>query len=328
MISRIFFFSISLVFLFGCETNPPNIVNTQDEYGKVFVSSNVASAEIIVDGEFTNQFTPDTLILKPGFYTITLSKSGYRSSSNDIEVKKNKAIDLIINLSPENSKRTVIIENFSNVSCVPCVETNKILKSIGNTYANDELVIVKYATNFPSPNDPMYLENYQDADERMNIYNILFTPTVIVDGTERPISSDSNSIKSVINSKLLESSKFNINASASIGHDSIVVEGYIELLESTDIDFSNLVFQGVITESGIEYATPPGSNGETKFENVMRKMFPTSIGRSISKIETEKQITISERVELKNNWNRNNLNVILFVQDNYSKKIFDVKKLD
>ncbi|HEY6626359.1 MAG TPA: hypothetical protein VIZ21_05345, partial [Ignavibacteriaceae bacterium] len=56
------------------------------------------------------------------------------------------------------ASKVVIIEDFANVSCNPCVISNKILESLTEiTYGRSKLVAVKFPTNFPAPNDLFYL---------------------------------------------------------------------------------------------------------------------------------------------------------------------------
>jgi len=77
----------------------------------------------------------------------------------------------------EASQRVVLIEDFSNVSCNPCVTSNLILDALANgTYSRSKVAVVKYATNFPSPSDPFYTGSRTDCDARMSFYQILASP--------------------------------------------------------------------------------------------------------------------------------------------------------
>ncbi len=98
-------------------------------------------------------------------------------------------IFLKINLNTSGSSsasKIVLLEDFANVSCVPCVISNKIIESLTkNTYGPSKLVAVKFPTNFPSPSDPFYLAQPNYCDQRMEYYNIFFAPTTYVDGVLR-----------------------------------------------------------------------------------------------------------------------------------------------
>ena len=322
MIHKITFIILATILMFSCETNPPNALEPTEEYGKVFVSSNVDSAEIFIDDLPSGYFTPDTLKLKVGIHNILLVKDGYSSSSEDIEVEINSIKNIVIPLVEQVAQKVVLLEDFSNVSCGPCVESNKIIKLLKHSYTDSKLVVVKYAASYPSPVDPMYLANTTDSDLRMSYYSVFFTPTVIVDGVDKPIASDSNSIKEQIDENLLESPKFEIFATKSIVGDTIKVFGTLKLLDQTELDFSNLILHSVVIESIIEYPSPPGSNGETEFADVMRKMLPNNQGYSITEIENNNELSFNFESEINGIWMKDKLEVVLFVQDSSSKKIY------
>ena len=82
--------------------------------------------------------------------------------------------------------------------------------------------------------------------------------------------------------------------------------------------------EGII-ESKIEYATPPGSNGETEFDDVMRKMLPSNSGFPISNIESEGEINFNWETTINNTWNKDRLETIIYVQHTNSKEVFQTK---
>lgn len=322
MIYKIVLILLATVVMFSCETNPPNEIEPYIEYGEVFVTSNVDGAEILIDNVSSGYYTPDTLKLTTGSHNILLVKYGYSVASLDVEIEVGLTKSITIPLIEQVTNKVVLIEDFSNVSCGPCVASNKILKSLSSSYGHDKLVVVKYATDFPSPNDPMYTVNKVDATARMFYYGILFTPTIFVDGIDKPIASDSNSIKEKIDENLLESPKFEMAASKSIVGEVIKVSGTIYLQDAAELDFSNLLLHSIVIESTIEYSTPPGSNGETEFKDVMRKMLPSNEGFSLVEIENMNEISFNFETEIETYWKKDKLEIVLFIQDESSKKVY------
>lgn len=318
----IVFIAITFMFQFGCQTNPPNAWETKADFGKVFVSSNIDSSKIFVDNEFTGFYTPDTLVLGIGLHKVTLSKDGYISASDEVQVEINAIKNLSILLAKLGEQRVVLIEDFSNVSCGPCVTSNKILKSLKNSYDKSKLLILKYATNFPSPVDPMHLASSGDSKTRMSFYNILFTPTIYINGTDKPIASDSNSIKEKIELHFLKPAQLKIVSDYYIRNDSIKVNIIVEILDDSNINFSNLKLFATIQESKIEYATPPGSNGETEFEDVLRKLLPGHNGYSISSLKDNNEVQFNWGTRIENIWNREKIEVIVFIQDSNTGVVF------
>lgn len=222
----------------------------------------------------------------------------------------------------ENVNKTVLLEDFANVSCIPCVTSDKIIESLTTqTYSPEKLVPIKFATNFPSPSDPFYLSQKAACDSRMSFYNILFAPTVIIDGTTRPSSTDSIAIKSAIESNL------QTNAPASITITSDKINGAynivvnVKFYSNSTINFNDFVLQVALAEKEIEFSTPPGSNGETKFYYVMRKMLPSFNGFDIGSMDHTGTVTLNLEGDVSADWNLDNINTVAFIQNKNTKEI-------
>jgi hypothetical protein len=223
-------------------------------------------------------------------------------------------------ITPSN---VVLIEDFANVSCVPCVTSNKIIESLTTTtYGFSKLVAIKYPTNFPSPNDPFYLANTTDFNSRISYYNIFFAPTTIVDGLERPISTDSLSVMAAIDMRLTKPLQFRMDVSADIVGSEYYATVTIQVLNGAGIDFSNTVLQTVLTQTDIEFSTPPGSNGETKFYDVMRVMLPSNAGQSLNGISQTEEVVFQTQTTLNSSWVVDNLHTVAFIQNVTSKEVY------
>jgi hypothetical protein len=203
------------------------------------------------------------------------------------------------------------------------VTSNKIIEHlINDTYGTAKLVAIKYPTNFPSPVDPFYLANKPDCDARMGYYNILFAPTTIIDGNLRPTSTDSNDVKAKIEQRLLQTPKFKIAVIDSFASNEYFIQIAVVVNDPIGLDFSKLVLHTVITETNIEFVTPPGSNGETKFYDVMRKMLPDKNGESLSVLSTVTSKTFERQFILNSSWAQSNINTVVFIQNKDTKEIY------
>ena len=220
-----------------------------------------------------------------------------------------------------NLDRIVLLEDFANVSCVPCVTSNKIIQSILQSYGNNQIVSVKFPTNFPSPVDPFYLAGKEFCDFRMTYYNILFAPTNILDGIVRPTPTDSNSIKQFLNTRLAVPSNFKVDVTKIINNGGLLININIKARNISSLNLDNLFVRGAIVESNVEFAQAPGSNGETKFYDVMRLLYPSNDGLPLSSIEVNPQIFQFENV-IDTVWNINKLEVVSFIQNNVTKEIY------
>jgi hypothetical protein len=93
-------------------------------------------------------------------------------------------------------------------------------------------------------------------------------------------------------------------------------------MDTSGINFSDLVLHTVVTETDIEFSSPPGSNGETKFYDVMRKMLPSNTGESLSSIEPTGEGTFQRQVVIDPSWNQAHLNTVVYIQNTNTKEVF------
>lgn len=293
------------------------------ETGKIFVSSNAVGAQIFIDQVNSGKVTPDTILAVPGTHQIELQRAYFNSSSQPVEVFKDSLITLNIILEEIPPSNVVLIEDFANVSCVPCVTSNKIIESLTTvTYGHSKLVAIKYPTNFPSPNDPFYLANTVDCNSRISYYNVFFAPTTVIDGIERPISTDSLSVMAAVDQRLTKELRFRMDVTSSVVGTEYLITVTVKVINGTGVDFSNSVLQTVVTETDIEFATPPGSNGETKFYDVMRTMLPSNSGQSLNGLSQTEEVVFQRQTSINPGWVVNNLHVIAFIQNTNTKEIY------
>lgn len=235
---------------------------------------------------------------------------------------KDGEVQIEITISEDNNisaNRTVLLEDFANVSCTPCLTSNKIIQSVLNSYGSSQVVSIKFPTNFPSPVDPMYLTAKEFCDYRMTFYNILFAPTIILDGITRPIPTDSNSVKQALNNRLTVSSDFNITVTKTIVNGGLLINADIKVKNISSINLDELFLRCAIVESEVEYEQPPGSNGETKFYDVLRVLLPSNEGISLSSIGSTQTYQFENTIDTV--WNINKLEAVVFIQNPVNKEI-------
>ena len=236
--------------------------------------------------------------------------------------------NIVLNFSVDNSasisvaNKVVLLEDFANVSCVPCVISNKIIESLTEvTYGRSKLVAVKFPTNFPAPNDLFYLAAKEICDARISYYNVFFAPTTVIDGILKPISTDSNSVKAAVDSRLSITPRFNINVAATLEGD-YSVDVNVKFVDTSSINMSDLVIHTVLTETDIEFEQAPGSNGETKFYDVTRLMLPTKDGTPIRQLIDQGELTFTFEDALLSSWNLEKLNFVVFIQNKSTKEVY------
>jgi hypothetical protein len=229
-------------------------------------------------------------------------------------------VSTTINPEPSNTpaQRVVLLEDFANVSCGPCVTSNQIIESLQNGTYKNKLAVVKFSTYFPSPNDPFYLANKSICDDRIAFYNVYLAPTLVVDGTLKPIATDSTKIKQDLDQRISAAAPFNINVATDIQDSSFIVNINVQPVSLTGLNLDNLVLYTLITENDIEFNEAPGSNGEKVFSNVLRKALPSDDGISFMALP---DTTFNWQTDLLSNWNSSNLHVVVFIQNIQTKEI-------
>lgn len=218
--------------------------------------------------------------------------------------------------------KVVLIEDFANVSCVPCVKSNAFIEKITNkTYGRNNLVAVKFPTNFPSPNDLFYLAAKTICDSRISYYNVLYAPTTRIDGILNPFSTDTVAVIAAIDERLSVTPRFDLNVSANLQGD-YVINVAIKFIDTIGVNMNDLILNVVITETNILFEEPPGSNGETQFYDVTRLMEPSNNGISMRQLIDEGELSYEFKDALLSNWDLTNINTVIYIQDKSLKEIY------
>lgn len=303
---------------------PPDLVSVPVLNAGIYVTSSIPGALISLDGISQMKYTPDTIFTTSGAHIITITKDGYQPATTVVTAISDSVVSVYLGLVDAVPK-IVLLEDFANVSCVPCVTSNLIIKSI-KTYSYNEtsLVVLKFPTNFPSPNDPFYLAAKVFSDARISYYNVLFAPTTIIDGILKPVSSDSIKVKAAIEQRLTENPKFRLSVSDSLSGSSIFYRVSVQCIDTTGISTANLALRFVVMEEEIIFSTPPGSNGETEFYDVVRTMLPDQNGTTLSTvgITTDYKNNFLFSTPVNSAWQLNKIRGVAFVQNRFTREIY------
>lgn len=313
----------ALVLIFtGCETSPP--VNVEENiFGGVAVKGSPRGASIIVDGVNTGKTLPDTVTVKAGVRSLRVEKDGYISEARSVTVPGHAITEENFDLAPVTEQKLVVLEDFANVSCVPCVTSNRVIHSLkSGTYSPSQLLVIKYHLNFPSPNDPFYQANKTQLNARGQLYNILSTPTSYIDGQLKPVSSDSNQIKQYVNLQLAKPALFRMSVSDSVSMGVIYAKVRINVLSMPQVDTNDIVLQVYALQTETSFANPPGANGETVFHDVVRGFFTGSGGLIPTIKQSGQQLTFDFAMATGNGWDLSKIKVVAFLQHKTTKEIY------
>ncbi len=218
------------------------------------------------------------------------------------------------------SQRFVVAEEFTSSTCGPCASQNPAFDALLQQNA-DVITSIKYHMSWPAPgNDPMYLHNPEDNNARRTYYGVNSVPHVYLDGNffnGMPVQVTQNTINAA--AAVPSPFEMQVQHRLSPNHDSIYST---TLIKATDNVNGDLVAHVVVIEKHIHFNSPPGTNGEKDFYNVMKKMLPTKNGTSIhSTYAPGDYVILQNSWLLANVYDTAQLAVVSFVQNNLTKSI-------
>lgn len=231
------------------------------------------------------------------------------------------------------SPRMSLYEEFTGENCGPCAATNPQLDVTlaGNS---NNTVVLKWQVAIPSaPSSAtsLYQQNKAEIDARDAYYSISSAPNGRQDGQSQTVFGATSDHPGYVTSTLLNASAavtspFTIvmNRAWNATFDAITVTGTITATGTYTTTGTNLKFRLVMAEKEINYAVPPGSNGETNFHHVARKSFPdlangTAMSNTWAAAQTQ---TFSIVCNLPSYiWDKSQVEMVGFIQDDANKKV-------
>ena len=224
------------------------------------------------------------------------------------------------------SQRLVLVEEFTQASCGPCAAANPSFNALLNNNAA-KCVSIKYQTSWPGV-DPMNAQYPAAVSARVNYYSCQSVPFAVMDGV--PVTGSNytgypgNLNTTKINNEYAVTSPFTINVShfLNAAQDSITIDATVTATQAfTAINYPRCHI--VLVEKHIDFASAPGSNGETDFYMVCRRMYPSQTGTSMPLTWAPgDDSTVHVKAAIPSYiYDVNQLAVVCFVQDNGNKNV-------
>jgi hypothetical protein len=217
------------------------------------------------------------------------------------------------------SQRLTLLEEFTQASCGPCAAQNPALNTL--LAANEtKTVSIKYQTNWPGV-DPMNTQTQAWVGPRVSYYAVSGVPNIKFDGNV--VSGAPSALTQAgINSRYAVSSPFDLVVTHSYNatYDSI----YINIdITATGAASGALVLHTTLVEKEINFCAAPGSNGETEFYSVCRKMLPSATGTTLSNSWTVGQTQNIQFTEAVPSYiyDKKELAIVAFIQNNTGKEV-------
>lgn len=220
-------------------------------------------------------------------------------------------------LSFGQSQRLVLLEHFTQASCGPCATYNPSINSMLNANP-DKFTAIMYHTSWPGY-DPMYNHNTTENGARTNYYSVNSVPNSVLDGNVYNGHPNGWSI-STVNNRYAVSSPFEISIHHELSADENTLLVNMMILASESVN-AGMKAQLAVIEKYIDFSSPPGSNGETDFYNVMKKMLPNQSGVTLPAFEAGEYVILQYEWEHQNVYEVDELAAIGFIQNNASKEV-------
>lgn len=223
----------------------------------------------------------------------------------------------LCSVNVQAQKRTVLIEDFTNMGCLPCAGIAPILDNFVDKHLGD-VIAVKYHGNYPAKNDWFYLENQDDIEKRKAFYDISAYPTTIYDGQEQNARYESL-MAYYLDECLKVEPSFNISIDASINNkilDYKVTASPLEDMTGRDIRLFLVVIEEYMKND------PVWANGETEARYTARKIIPGGDGYSLGdNIVVGQDYTLEGECSVDNMYDVTEAGYVAFVQDMDSKQV-------
>ncbi|HEY6162773.1 MAG TPA: T9SS type A sorting domain-containing protein [Bacteroidia bacterium] len=218
------------------------------------------------------------------------------------------------------SQRLVLHEEFTQASCGPCAAANPYYNALVNANTN-KLVSIKFQSSWPGV-DPM---NAQDATELNYVTSTYYGVNGVPDGKQDGVDFYPGNIsQGTIDAEYGVPSPFTITCTHmyNTAMDSVFVNATVTCTQN--VTMTTPKFYMAMIERQISFSTPPGTNGEKDFYNVVRKMIPGQTGTTIAASWTNAQSqNFSFSIKIPTYiYNKGELAFVCWIQDDANKNVY------
>ena len=214
----------------------------------------------------------------------------------------------------------VLVELFTSEACSSCPPADAVLTRLERDQPIGGVEVIALSEHVDYWNEtgwrdrfssPLFSTRQQDYGQALRL-NDVYTPQVIVNGREQVVGSDEMAVQRAI--RVAAQGPAAVMALHMSGWDtaSFQVRALPQGVRSAEILLA-------ITESGIQSFISGGENNGRRLRHSAIVRSLTSLGKLDSK--KDGAYTAEARLNLHPQWNRQNLKLVLFVQDRSSRRI-------
>ena len=227
---------------------------------------------------------------------------------------------------PKPINKKVLVEYFSNSSCIPCVDMHRsfiepIVAAAGVTNNDTGVIFVSWQFKYPNSQDSVYWANAVQNGYRANYYQVQVAPYGLLDGNFMGSYSTSQ-WTSQVNNEFNGTKYLNITLSGT--YDSTGRNGNITANIQTLVapSTNDNVAHFILTEDSVMYIS--AQNGIKQLDNIMRLMISDTTGVSINLSGTQ---SLNESYNIQTKYNDSKCHIVVFVQSLSTKAVYGVEKI-
>lgn len=223
-------------------------------------------------------------------------------------------------LMAQSAKQYALFEHFTNTSCGPCAVQNPVFQDNYLQENDGSIHHIAYHPWWPGIDDPFYQFNISENTSRTNYYGVNSVPRMILRGTHwegQPTGVSWSLIND--NEKGGSPVRLVVNESTNGNTRDVTVE--LESVNSAPV--GTYLLRCAVIEKDVEYATPPGNNGETYFPNVFRQFISGASSKLVSLPPKGERVEYSFSYDLDAEWDAEKMYVIALLQEQNSKEVLN-----
>ena len=246
-----------------------------------FSINSPAGARILVDQQDTGKIVPASVAgLEPGTVFVSLELDGFlvTPAQYEVTIEENKITNIpddVFSAQIATVKKTVFLEGFANVSCIPCPELtdNLVAMAAKPEFSSDRVLYMEFSVSWPELGDPFFLANPQENSDRYGKYQVLGAPDLYVDGVKQADALNAADMENAVLTALESDPGFLVEVTADFTNAIVPVTVTLDAIRNTDL--TGHVLFVAIYEKVIVIDPAPGLNGQTEFHHVFRDRVDT-----------------------------------------------------
>lgn len=214
----------------------------------------------------------------------------------------------------------VLFEHFTQASCAPCAAQNPGFEA---NILNANLQTVRhiaYHTSWPGV-DEMNAANATEVADRVTYYNVSGVPNVVLQGNYKQ-GAPGGMTQADVNAQFSMGSPVKIEVSEVDNGSTRDVTVVIKTVGN--VPSGTYKLYTAVVENPKDYASAPGSNGETHFPNVFRKMYPSTAGENVTPAAVGSSVSFNYTYNIDPTWVAANIKVVSFLQNSTTKEVLNV----